>query len=244
MLECCPSNSSSHNFASLSKTSCKCPRNISKGKNLVICIDGTSNTRDDTTHVFELYDNIVKDDDERQIAYYASGVGTYVRPEGFVLLEQVLKNLDLAIAHIRRNIIEAYQWLSNKYHDGDKVFLFGFSRGAYQVRALAGMIHEVGLITPGNEGQIASAFQYYCSINSGNSRDINGAKEFKMQFSRSIVIHFVGVWDTVSSIGVKKTKNFPSIDTCDHVCYFRQALALDECRVKFLPEYVYGGMSD
>ncbi|KAG1760711.1 hypothetical protein EDD22DRAFT_780723, partial [Suillus occidentalis] len=197
------------------------------------------------THVFELYDNIVKDDNERQMAYYASGAETYVRPEGFVLLEQVLKNLDLAIAHsIRRNIIEAYQWLSDKYHDGDKVFLFGFSRGAYQVRALAGMIHEVGLITPGNEGQIASAFQYYCSINSGNSRDINGAKEFKMQFSRSIVIHFVGVWDTVSSIGVKKTKNFPSIDTCDHVCYFRQALALDECRMKFLPEYVYGGMSN
>lgn len=50
--------------------------------------------------------------------------------------------------------------------------------------------------------------------------------------------------DTVSSIGVRKTKNFPSIDTCDHVCYFRQALALDECRVKFLPEYVYGGMSN
>lgn len=106
------------------------------------------------------------------------------------------------------------------------------------------MIHEVGLITPGNEGRIASAFQYYCSINSGNFRDINGAKVFKMQFSRSIVIHFVGVWDTISSIGVRKTKNFPSIDTCDHVCYFRQALALDECRVKFLPEYVYGGMSN
>jgi len=50
--------------------------------------------------------------------------------------------------------------------------------------------------------------------------------------------------DTVSSVGVKKTKNFPSTDTCDHVCYFRHALALDERRVKFLPEYVYGGMSN
>ncbi|KAG1805677.1 uncharacterized protein BJ212DRAFT_1254103, partial [Suillus subaureus] len=198
-----------------------------------------------TTHVFELYDNIVKDDDEKQIAYYASGVGTYTRSEGFVLVEQVLKNLDLAIAHsIRRNILKAYEWLSDRYHDGDKIFLFGFSRGAYQVRALAGMIHEVGLITPGNEGQISSAFQHYCAINSGKSKDINGAKEFKMQFSRSVVIHFVGVWDTVSSVGVRKTKNFPSTDTCDHVCYFRQALALDERRVKFLPEYVYGGISN
>ncbi|KAG1768105.1 hypothetical protein EV702DRAFT_740894 [Suillus placidus] len=245
MLGCCPSNSSSHNFASLSQISCKCSCNEKPGKNLVICIDGTSNTRDDTTHVFELYDNIVKDDDEKQMAYYASGVGTYVTSEGFVLVEQVSKNLDLAIAHsIRRNILEAYEWLSDRYHDGDKIFLFGFSRGAYQVRALAGMIHEMGLITPGNERQIPSAFQYYCAINSGKSKDINGAKEFKMQFSRSMVIHFIGVWDTVSSVGVKKTKNFPSTDTCDHVCYFRQALALDECRVKFLPEYVYGGMSN
>ncbi|KAG1877517.1 hypothetical protein F4604DRAFT_624867 [Suillus subluteus] len=239
-----PSKSSSHNFSCLSKT-CRCSCNKKPGKNLVVCIDGTSNTRDDTTHVFELYDNIVKDDDEKQVAYYASGVGTYVRPEGFVLVEQVLKNLDLAIAHsIRRNILNAYEWLSDKYHDGDKIFLFGFSRGAYQVRALAGMIHEVGLITPGNEGQIPSAFQYYCAINSGKSRDINGAKEFKMQFSRSVVIHFIGVWDTVSPVGVRKTKNFPSTNTCDHVCYFRQALALDERRVKFLPEYVYGGMSN
>ncbi|KAG2054897.1 hypothetical protein BDR06DRAFT_883370, partial [Suillus hirtellus] len=194
------------------------------------------------SHVFELYDNIVKDD-PRQIAYYASGVGTYVRPEGFVLVERILKKLDLAIAHsIRRNILTAYEWLSDRYNDGDKIFLFGFSRGAYQVRALAGMIHEVGLITPGNEGQIPSAFQYYCSINSGKSKDINSAKEFKTRFSRSVAIHFIGVWDTVSSVGVRKTQNFPSTDTCDHVCYFRQALALDERRVRFLPEYVYGGM--
>ncbi|KAG2343604.1 hypothetical protein BDR05DRAFT_853963, partial [Suillus weaverae] len=187
------------------------------------------------THVFELYDNIVKDDNEKQIAYYASGVGTYVMPEGFVLMEQVLKNLDLAIAHsIRRNILKAYEWLSDRYHDGDKIFLFGFSRGVYQVRALAGMIHEMGLITLSNEGQIPS----------GKSKGIDGAKEFKMQFSRSVVIHFIGVWGTVSSVGIKKTKNFPSTDTCDHVCYFRQALALDERRVKFLPEYVYGGMSN
>lgn len=110
---------------------------------------------DDTTHVLELYENIVKDDDKKQMAYYISGVGTYVRPEGFVLVEQVLKNLDLAIAHIGRNILKAYEWLSDRYRDGDKIFLFGFSRGAYQVRALAGMIHEVGLITPGNEGQVA-----------------------------------------------------------------------------------------
>lgn len=49
--------------------------------------------------------------------------------------------------------------------------------------------------------------------------------------------------DTVSSVGIRKQKILPSTDTCDHICYFRQALALDERRVRFLPEYVYGGAS-
>jgi hypothetical protein len=50
--------------------------------------------------------------------------------------------------------------------------------------------------------------------------------------------------DTVSSVGIQKEKILPSTDTCNHICYFRHALALDERRVKFLPEYVYGSMSD
>jgi hypothetical protein len=50
--------------------------------------------------------------------------------------------------------------------------------------------------------------------------------------------------DTVSSVGIRKEKILPSTDTCDHIRHFRQALALDERRVKFLPEYVYGGRSD
>jgi hypothetical protein len=50
--------------------------------------------------------------------------------------------------------------------------------------------------------------------------------------------------DTILSVGIWKEKILPSTDTCDHICQFRQALALDERRVKFLPEYVYGGMSD
>lgn len=50
--------------------------------------------------------------------------------------------------------------------------------------------------------------------------------------------------DTVSSVGIRKEKILPSTDTCDHICCFRQGLALDERRVKFLPEYVYGGTSN
>ncbi|KAG1724516.1 uncharacterized protein EDB91DRAFT_1170774 [Suillus paluster] len=243
----CPSHSSLPDLASLSKRSCKCPPNKEPGRNLVICIDGTSNTIEDNTHVFELYNNIVEDD-QTQLAYYTSGVGTQARFKGFVhtkLVKRVSRILDLAVAHdIKQNIVDAYGWLSDRYHDGDKIFLFGFSRGAYQVRALAGMIHEVGLITPENKDRIPRAFQYYSTINSGKAKDIQRAKEFKRANSRNVVIHFVGVWDTVSSVGVNRTNILPSTDTCDHICYFRQALALDERRVKFQPEYVYGSMSD
>ncbi|KAG0694907.1 hypothetical protein DFH29DRAFT_298734 [Suillus ampliporus] len=234
--------------ASSSQTSCKCPKDKEPGRNLVICIDGTSNKfGDKNTNIVELYSRIVKNDN--QLTYYNSGVGTYSRPYGLAhtrIAEHISSILDLAIAHnINKNIIHAYEWLSDKYHDGDKIFLFGFSRGAYQVRALAGMINEVGLILPGNKEQIPYGFQLYSAVNSGKSKDSDLAKGFKAAFSRkNVVIHFIGVWDTVSSVGFWRAKNLPSTDTCDHVCYFRHALALDERRVKFLPEYVYGGMSD
>ncbi|KAG1744465.1 hypothetical protein EDB19DRAFT_1894581 [Suillus lakei] len=220
-----------------------------KGRNLVICIDGTSNKYSDkNTNIVELYSEIVKDDN--QLTYYNSGIGTYAKADGLShthLMEQVARVFALAFAHnISQTIMNAYRWLSDKYHPGDKIFLFGFSRGAYQVRALAGMIHEVGLILPGNIEQIPYAFELYSAINSGKPEDKELAAGFRATFSRqSIGIHFIGVWDTVSSVGFRKANNLlPSTDTCDHVCYFRQALALDECRVKFLPEYVYGGMCD
>ncbi|KAG2137498.1 hypothetical protein DEU56DRAFT_736745 [Suillus clintonianus] len=207
--------------------------------------DGTSNKYGDkNTNIVELYSQIIKND--TQLTYYNSGVGTFSRPYGLAhkhMAEHFSSILDLAIAHkISKNIIHAYKWLSDRYKDGDKIFLFGFSRGAYQVRALAGMIHEVGLILPGNHEQIPYAFQLYSDI---NNRGRKLAEGFKATFSRKrVVIHFIGVWDTVSSVGIRKAKNLPSTDTCSHVCYFRHALALDERRVKFLPEYVHGSMSD
>ena len=91
---------------------------------------------------------------------------------------------------------------------------------------------------------------------------IDMAKRFKETFSRGNVrVHFIGVWcvcpgllslplltlrcrDTVSSVGIVKKKSLPLTDTADHVCFFRHALALDERRVKFLPECVYGRQAE
>ncbi|QRV93513.1 hypothetical protein RhiJN_21531 [Ceratobasidium sp. AG-Ba] len=144
-----------------------------------------------------------------------------------------MNTVDLAIAwNFEKVVVGAYRWLSDNYRPGDQIFLFGFSRGAYQVRTLAAMIERVGLIYPGNQEQIPFAWEVY-------SNDDPRSAQFKAAFCRDKVkIHFVGVWDTVASVGVLTRKVFPLTDECGHVTYFCHALALDECRVKFLPEYV------
>ncbi|THU84328.1 hypothetical protein K435DRAFT_613753, partial [Dendrothele bispora CBS 962.96] len=200
-------------------------------RSLVVCIDGTANQFSmKNTNVVELYSRLIKD--ESQLTYYDSGIGTYVKDSWVspTYWKQVLSHsIDMAIAwNFKRIVLSAYEWLSENYREGDRIFFFGFSRGAYQVRVLAGMIEKVGLLHKGNKNQIPlSALR----------------KAFKSALSRDDVkVHFVGAWDTVSSIGVIRGPSLPETTTgMKHVCYFRHALALDERRVKFLPEYANGG---
>ncbi|KAE9400691.1 WD40 repeat-like protein [Gymnopus androsaceus JB14] len=228
---------------------CKC----NNKRNLVVCIDGTSNKfGTKNTNIVELYSRLVKDDN--QITFYNSGIGTYAEPswKSLSYWNQVIANyLDLALAlRFEKILLDAYRWLSEMYTPGDRIFLFGFSRGAYQVSL---HIIQVGLIHKGNEAQIPFAYELYA-----RSTDSQPNKEpeedspeympwrFKTTFSRkNVKIHFVGAWDTVSSIGfVRPAKNLPlTTSGMKHVCFFRHALALDERRVKFLPEYAYGGAS-
>ncbi|PPQ69955.1 hypothetical protein CVT26_013291 [Gymnopilus dilepis] len=211
------------------------------------------------TNVIELYYLIRKEEEDNQLTWYNSGIGTYARPswKSFDYYKQVIGHkIDLAIAwNFEKTILGAYRWLSDNYKKGDRIFLFGFSRGAFQVRALSGMIHKVGLIHKGNELQIPFAYELYADPRSdektvrevGESGKVvmtSMAERFKRAFSRGDVkVHFVGAWDTVSSIGITRGKKLlpHTVDGMKHVCYFRHALALDERRVKFLPEYAYGG---
>ncbi|KAF8329934.1 hypothetical protein F5887DRAFT_1181051, partial [Amanita rubescens] len=226
--------------------SCKHCEAKKGGRNLILSIDGTSNQfGENNTNVIELYNRITKDGG--QLRYYNSGIGVCARPSftSFKYWRQVLTNkIDLAIAWYSQAmfILAGYRWLSDTYKPGDRIFLFGYSRGAYQARAIAGMISEVGLIWPGNEAQIPFAFELYADLK-GSGGDLRG--RFKETFCRQRVkVHFLGAWDTVSSIGVVKRKSLPKTDTFNNdICYFRHALALDERRVKFLPEYVHGGES-
>ncbi|KAJ6475899.1 hypothetical protein DFH09DRAFT_952446, partial [Mycena vulgaris] len=235
---------------------CVCRRSPCDGKcgdrvsrNLVISIDGTSNQFGiHNTNVVELHSRVLTGESEKQSKYYNSGIGTYVPPDAKASLkywqQQFDNGLDLAFAlNFKDIILKAYRWLSQMYQPGDKIYFFGFSRGAYQARALAGMIetaflaYQVGLVDPGNE-ELISLFVPQISP---PAQEI--AKKFKRTFSRDVRVHFVGVWDTVSSVGVFRGKPLPLTLSAHHICTFRHALALDECRVKFLPEYVDSGSS-
>ncbi|KIJ60921.1 hypothetical protein HYDPIDRAFT_97688 [Hydnomerulius pinastri MD-312] len=260
-----PQGSSESEGAKTSAQRCVCTKR-KRGRNLVVCIDGTSNkvgmNVSDGSYV-----HVIKS--ETQLTYYNSGIGAHTTPLRNRLnryFRQATSTVDLVMAwSLERGISDAYRWLSDNYRDGDKIFLFGFSRGAYQVRALAGMIREarssfqnalltlnidsmmqVGLILPGNTVQIPYAYQVYQAINSGTETSRELARHFKITCSRpNVMVHFIGVWDTVSSVGFIRGKTLPSTTgSIDHFCQFRHALALDERRVKFMPEYINGGKSD
>ncbi|KAJ7476102.1 hypothetical protein FB451DRAFT_1034201 [Mycena latifolia] len=246
-------------------------------RNLVVSIDGTSNQFGlYNTHVVELHKHIRKDDPmKKQLAFYVSGIGTFAPPSfwSFSYWKQRIGNaVDLAIAwNFEQQVQDAYRWLADNYQPGDKIYLFGtslhpcwvhtsdkfvgFSRGAYQVRALAGMIEKMGLIYSGNHRLIPFAYELYTKRLKG--QDTLGddgealCRHFKDTFSRKIgpkyehgvQVHFVGAWDTVSSVGIFRGQPLPLTSSADHLCIFRHALALDERRVRFLPEYIIGGDS-
>ncbi|THU85157.1 hypothetical protein K435DRAFT_686130, partial [Dendrothele bispora CBS 962.96] len=237
-----------------------------KGRNLIVSIDGTSNQfGSNNTNVVELHSRIIRkyneDDNQEQLKCYLSGIGTALPPSRLAFSYWKVKFgnwIDLAVAWSCSHflIFALDLWLMDHYRPGDRIFLFGecfsshhrilltcftvgFSRGAYQIRTLAGIIHTLGLLEAGNKSLIPLYVQM--SIKTKDKDTGIMVDNFKKTFSHKkpeVRVHFVGAWDTVSSIGVIRQMPLPFTNTSDHVCYFRHALALDECRVKFIPEYL------
>jgi uncharacterized protein (DUF2235 family) len=178
--------------------------------------------------------------DERQVAYYDAGVGTLVDPAAISVVRKFLsRRLDAAIGlRVRENAIAAYRFLARWYTPGDKIYLFGFSRGAYTVRAVAGMIHFLGLLRPELENLAILAWALYA--NDGHvyavSRRFAGGNRFNRCFGvvPKPSIHLVGVWDTVSSFGwFWDFQTLPYTAGNPSIVHIRHALAIDERRVCF-----------
>ena len=141
------------------------------------------------------------------------------------------------------HVIAGYRFIMRYYKDGDKIYMFGFSRGAFTARFLARMVQTVGLLSQGNEEMVPFAYKSYQDYENGVGK-FKSAKEhqdwmdsFKTTFGRQDVkIHFLGLWDTVNSVGTFDvpftTKTFlPTVLSTAH--HIRHAVALDERRCKF-----------
>jgi uncharacterized protein (DUF2235 family) len=203
-------------------------------KNIVICCDGTGNQYGDkNTNVIKLYSALDLSDNTQQIAYYHPGLGTIGAASALTRLAKWwTKVKGLAFGYgLTADIGDAYKFLMDYYEDGDRVYLYGFSRGAYTVRALSGMLHMLGLIRKGDDALVP----YATDMLKRSQADAAGmADKFKATFSRECKPYFVGVWDTVSSVGwaydplhIPYTANNPDIS------FGRHAISIDERRSFF-----------
>lgn len=224
-------------------------------RQLVICCDGTGNIWKPgpaKTNVAKLF--AVLEKSPRQVAYYDPGVGT---PDGTVSDDDGgIFSLDtwrrlggLAWGHgVWRNVAEGYTFLLRNYRDGDQIFLFGFSRGAFTVRAISGLVHLFGLLRAEHENLLPALLRVYrgpAADERQKAERQKAADEFRQQFAARypgtgnvVPIHFIGCWDTVESVGLGQflgaaITSDPQVKaTFRHV---RHALALDELRWPFIP---------
>ena len=207
-------------------------------KNIVICSDGTWQTprQENTTHVVEMARAVLPTapDGKTQVVFYDWGVGT----EGW------MSRLAGGISGkgIDKNIRDCYRFLMHNYDDGDEIYLFGFSRGAYTVRSLAGLIRNCGVLRKEKASKLPAAYEMY------RRRDAKPksaeAKVFRSDYSRETAIRFIGVWDTVGALGIplrglsKLTAHrhgFHDVALSRYVKHGCHALAIDERRGPFRP---------
>jgi len=212
-------------------------------KNIVVCCDGTGNEvkEGQLSNVLELYKRLDKNNPASQITYYDPGLGTLPAPGLQTKIGKFIsKLLGLAFGYgLPTNIKQAYSFLMENYEPGDRIFLFGFSRGAYTVRALAGMIEMCGLLLPHSRNLVDYALQVHRQ-QSGNQWKV--AARFRKYFPShrlkkgENIIHFMGVWDTVKSVGLfRRYLNLPYTSQLNAVAHGRHAVSLNEKRRKYPP---------
>lgn len=204
-------------------------------RNLVVLLDGTSNeVKDNLTNVAKLYRVLVRS--EMQRVFYHPGIGTVPLVSDWApRTQRAVAAFGLATGWgIDDNVLAAYEYLARTYRAGDRIFLFGFSRGAYTARVLAGLIHLLGLVEPEQLNLARFILKAYKQAESDN--DLAVAWRFRRVIGgRPVPIDFLGLWDSVASMIVRGrglvylpyTKHNPSVRT------MRQAAAIDERRRMF-----------
>ena len=207
-------------------------------KNIVIFSDGTGQEggKGHNTNIYKLF-NMIEDRTPRQIAFYDPGLGTGIhRLTG-----------NVGGFGISRNIQQCYRFLFEHYEAGDKIFLFGFSRGAATVRSLSGFLHYFGILPKSRPELIAKAYGIYMIKDEGK-RKAKAAAFLKDHHNMWTKVEFIGCYDTVAALGLPikglsvlldgipgfrhRFHNFRLSETIKHAYH---ALAVDDERKTFHP---------
>ena len=205
-------------------------------KRIVVCADGTWNDPEDKypTNVLRVARAVRPQDQNgvQQIVYYDWGVGSYYAP-----IRGGVSGLG-----IMKNIQDCYRFIVQNFDDDDQLFLFGFSRGAYTVRALAGFLNKCGILPRHRAAEIPEAFEFYKKTGA-KPRSGPAKKWRKSRRVKAGRVHFIGVWDTVGALGIP-TRVLAFVDERDlfydaeigsKVECARHAVAIDEKRGDFSP---------
>jgi hypothetical protein len=161
-------------------------------RNIVLCFDGTWNKPNagaTATNVHKLFERLPRSD--AQLAWYDAGVGT---------AWQTRLRGGIAGYGLSKNITQGYAWLGKQYRERDRIFLVGFSRGAYSARSLAGLLRKCWLPRVSSDDVVERAYSLYRRRD--RSADEPDVEAFRREHGRAVEIHCLAVWDTVGSLGI------------------------------------------
>jgi len=204
-------------------------------KNLAVFLDGTFATKKVNTIAYRLYKNTYT---QNQVKFYQEGLPLW-RPFDALFGISLMKSIE-----------DAYDFLVKNYEEGDKIYLFGYSRGAYAVRSLAGIIRKCGLLKSFNISMRSSVFRLY--KNKDIPIDAEEVQNFRSRYCNLVDIQCLGVVDTVGSLGIpwckylpwsKEKFKFHNVTLFKNVRNAFQVLALDEYRPDWYP-VVWDSMED
>jgi len=199
------------------------------GKNIIIAFDGTGQKAQNRTNV-DLLAEASLNDGKQQCVWYDPGVGTsagaYIRGEAWGY-------------GISKNLMEAYRYLAKTLNEEDRLYIFGFSRGAFSARSLGGLIRKCHILK--DPGKTDDAYRLYQKKDA--SPDTDEAIAFRNSFSKPWKpnIHFMGVWDTVGRLGIpnsirlfgKNSDEFHDTTLSGYTKNAYHAVAIDENRKDF-----------
>ncbi len=212
-------------------------------KRIALFMDGTWDSRNDRylSNVAILSDAVrpTGADGAGQHAQYQKGIGA----SRFLLWRWIAGATGLGLD---QHVQQLYTYLAQNYEPKDRLYLVGFSRGAFTARCLAGLIRKCGILRPDHRAEVGAAYRTY--LDPDVHPDSGRAKAFREAYSHSefvdptdFIIHFIGVFDTVGALGMPATGVSTALmrlhDTTlsRFVHYAYQAFAIDEHRREFVP---------